>query len=119
MRMTSAAGSSTGLILGAGNSMSPRPFMPWEVAVTSLLLSGGRAPAATGISVRPAISTIRNAFDTVRSRGTFPATAVIASIFNSGERMAKSKASASSTPGSVSMITLRDAVSGPGRSSVS
>src|SRR5262249_32674262 len=36
------------------------------------------------------------------SSGTLPATAVIASIFNSGDFMASRRASASSTPGSVS-----------------
>ena len=59
------------------------------------------------MSVRPAISTRRSAFGSVSSSGTFPATGVIPSIFNSGERMASSRASASSTPGSVSMMTRK------------
>ena len=57
--------------------------------------------------MRPAISTMRNALGSVSSSGTFPATVVMASIFNSGERMASSNARASSTPGSVSMMTLK------------
>ena len=71
------------------------------------LADGARAPAATGISVRPAISTMRKAFGSVRSSGTFPATGVMASIFSSGERMASKSARASSTPGSVSMMTRK------------
>src|SRR5437879_11221368 len=62
-------------------------------------MSGAFAPAATGMSVRPAISTIRSAFGSVSSSGTFPATGVMASIFNSGERMASSSANASSRIG--------------------
>src|SRR6201987_831300 len=67
------------------------------------------------MSVRPAISTMRNAFGSVNSSGTLPATGVIPSIFNSGERMASSSAKASSTPGSVSMMT-RDGLELVGRS---
>src|SRR6266478_901060 len=48
---------------------------------------------------------MRKAFGNVRSSGTFPATGVMASIFSSGERMASNSARASSTPGSVSMMT--------------
>src|SRR6516225_9415011 len=70
------------------------------------------------MSVRPAISTMRNAFGSVNSSGTLPATGVIPSIFNSGERMASSRAKASSTPGSVSMIT-RDGLELVGRCAAS
>ena len=48
---------------------------------------------------------MRSAFGRVSSSGTFPATAVIPSILSSGERIASSRANASSTPGSVSMMT--------------
>ena len=57
--------------------------------------------------MRPAISTMRKALGRPSSSGTFPATGVMPSIFSSGDRMASSKASASSTPGSVSMITRK------------
>src|SRR6267378_52698 len=68
-------------------------------------MRGALAPAATGMLVRPAISTSRSALGRVKSNGTFPATGVMASIVNSGERIASSNARASSTPGSVSMMT--------------
>src|SRR4029077_1689127 len=83
-------------------------------AVTRRRVRGVFAPAATGMSVRPAISTMRKAFGSVNSSGTLPATGVIPSIFNSGERMASSSAKASSTPGSVSMMT-RDGLELVGR----
>ena len=105
-RIISAAGVATGLVVGSGKTAPPNPFSPCAyVAVTRRRSSGARAPAATGISVRPAISTMRNAFGSVRSSGTFPATGVMASIFSSGDRIASKSARASSTPGSVSMIT--------------
>src|SRR5438552_1223927 len=75
-------------------------------------MSGAFAPAATGTSVRPAISTMRRALVSVSSSGTFPATGVMASIFNSGERMASSSTNASSTPGSVSMMTRKGSPAG-------
>src|SRR5271169_448641 len=63
---------------------------------------GVAAPPATGTSGRPAISTRRKALGRVKERGTFPLTAVTASIFSSGERSARKRAMASSTPGSQS-----------------
>src|SRR5579864_8364076 len=59
------------------------------------------------MSSRPAISTMRRAFGRVRSSGTLPATGVMPSIFSSGDRIASRSANASSTPGSVSTMTLR------------
>src|ERR1700721_962572 len=53
-----------------------------------------------------------NPFRSGNSRGTFPPTGVIASTCNSGERNASKIASASSTPGSVSMITRSGAAAG-------
>ena len=107
-RINSAAGSSTGSVFGSGKTAPPSPFSPCTyVAVTRRRSRGALAPGATGMSVRPAISTIRKALGRPSSSGTFPATGVMPSIFNSGERMASSKARASSTPGSVSMITRK------------
>src|SRR5436305_1097215 len=57
----------------------------------------GRVPHATG--------RIRRAFSVVRSMPMFPATVVTASTSISGEAAANSSARASSTPGSVSMMT--------------
>ena len=115
LQISSAADSGTGLIFGSGNTAPPNPLLPCAYsAVTRRRRSGTLAPAATGISVRPAISTMRMAFGRVNSRGTFPDTAVMASIFSSGDRMANSNANASSTPVSVSRMTRdgADAVCG-------
>src|SRR5581483_7709765 len=61
------------------------------------------------MSLRPAISRSRRALGRVRSSGTLPATGVIASTCSSGDRSASRIARASSTPGSVSMMTRRGA----------
>src|SRR5581483_5657482 len=105
-RMNSAAGCAIGLVFGSGKTAPPSPFSPCAyAAVTNRRTRGAFAPAATGMSVRPAISTMRSAFGSVNSSGTLPATGVMPSIFSSGERMASNSASASSTPGSVSIMT--------------
>src|SRR5271165_3239666 len=104
-QMSSVAVSATGLVLGSGKSTPPRPLLPWAyLAVTRRRTSGVAAPAATGMSARPAISRRRRALGSVSERGTLPETGVTASTLSSGERRARKKAMASSTPGSVSRI---------------
>ena len=77
-------------------------------AVTSLRLIGALAPAKTLVSVLPASSQTILAFFSVKGRGTFPATAVTPNTStSSGEASAKRIATASSCPGSVSMMILR------------
>src|SRR5580692_7401474 len=104
-RMSSVAVSETGLSFGSGKSTPPRPLLPCAyLAVTRRRTRGVAAPAATGMSVRPAISTRRSALGRVSERGTLPQTGVTASTWSSGERRARKMAMASSTPGSVSRM---------------
>src|SRR5438876_353229 len=55
---------------------------------------------------------MQRAMGRASSSETFPATGVMHSIFNSGERIASNSARASSTPGSVSMMTRDGARAG-------
>jgi len=80
---------------------------PAKLAAARAVRGGRSAPAATGISVRPATSSSRSALGSVSSSGTLPATGVRASTFSSGEFSARKMASASSVPGSVSIMTRR------------
>ena len=102
----SFACSGTGSALGGGRSTPSSPVSPWaSAATTSSPMRGPSAPAATGISVRPASSRTRSAFAVVLSSVWFPATAVTPRTSSSGLPSARRSASASSWPGSQSMRT--------------
>ena len=83
----------------------PNPSSPWTcAAVTSCLTSGSAAPCASvGHSSKSSTPRIVSRFCVACATGTFPQTVVIASTFNSGDRIASKIANASSTPGSVSI----------------
>ena len=85
--------------------MPPRPSSPWKsVAVTSGPRSGAAAPRATRSRAAGApTERMRWTLAVVKSTGTLPATEVTASTDTSGEASARSMASASSIPGSVSI----------------
>ena len=107
MRKSTAWRSCSGMT-GAGSSGPSRPVLPCTCsAVTSLRSSGTSQPAKTGMSVRPASSQTMRALREVRGSGTLPATAVIPSTSSSGEARARRMATASSCPGSVSMMMRR------------
>src|SRR5437773_3682625 len=88
-----------------GKWLSPRPSAPWDVASTRAPRSDRSHPRKTGVAVgaTPSTSSTVQALATVRSRPTFPATTVIASTVVVAWAKASMMASASSTPGSVSM----------------
>ena len=96
----------------AGGSVGPsRPLSPWTCEATvSSRASGRSAPAATGMSVRPARSSTRSAFAVVFSSVWLPWTVVTPRTSTSGLASASSSAIASSCPGSQSrMIGMRHA----------
>src|SRR5919108_542772 len=102
----STACSSTGLPCAGGRSGPSRPLPRWPSFGTYGPRSGGRrAPAATGISVRPANSRIRIAFAVVFSSVWLPATVVMPTSSTSGLASASRIAIASSWPGSQSIRT--------------
>jgi hypothetical protein len=68
---------------------------------------GWAQPANTLISGRPASSHTWSALWLERARGTFPATQVMPNTLSSGEAKASRIATASSWPGSVSIMMLR------------
>ena len=71
------------------------------------MATGCVAPLATGMSARPAMSSSVNALWVATSTAQLPNTVVSAATSSSGEARARKIATASSMPGSVSMITLR------------
>ena len=83
----------------------PKPSSPWTcAAVTRGLTSGSASPwAIIGNLSRSSTPRIVSRFCVACATGTFPQTVVIAAICNSGERIARKIANASSTPGSVSI----------------
>src|SRR5665213_2454362 len=92
-------------ILGSGRIGPSKPVLPCTCSAVIKLRSIGReAPAKTFISGLPASSQILRAFTSVKCSGTLPATAVMPSTSISGEARANKMASASSWPGSVSMM---------------
>ena len=89
---------------GSGSSGPSRPVSPCTcAAVRSSRRSGASAPAATGMSVLPAISSVTSALRVVLSSVWFPATVVTPISSTSGEASARRIAIASSWPGSQSM----------------
>ena len=69
-------------------------------------MRGLSAPAMTGTE-RPASSTMKRALRAVSASGTLPATATTPSTSSSGLASARRMATASSWPGSVSMMMRR------------
>ena len=96
-------------ITGSGRSSFSPSESPWIAAAEASVRSSGRAqPAKTLMSGRPASSQTRRAFRSVCASGRLPATATIPSTSSSsGDDNASKIATASSMPGSVSMIILR------------
>ena len=94
----------TGSTEGTGSSGPSRPVSPCTcTAVRRSRRSGAPAPAATGMSLRPAISSVTSALRVVLSSVWFPATVVTPISSTSGEASASRIAIASSWPGSQSM----------------
>src|SRR5688572_17556181 len=92
----------------SGMVAPPMPFWPWMSSIVlQVPASGFSAPRKTGICGLPAKATKADALRVVRSMPTFPATVVTARISSSGDAQARKMASASSIPGSVSMMIGR------------
>ncbi len=105
-RSSVTASTSTGRRAGAGSPRSPIPSAPWTwLAVRTGSISGRSAPRATGMSLAPACSSTVSVLRTTPSTSVFPATQVTARTSRPGCRTANSRARASSTPVSQSMIT--------------
>ena len=103
----SAAGPPTGRDDGSCSSGPSRPVSPCTcAAVRSSRRSGASAPAATGMSLRPAISSVTSALRVVLSSVWLPATVVTPVSSTSGEASARRIAMASSWPGSQSITIL-------------
>src|SRR5690606_8784770 len=102
-RIASAACSSACRPPAAGSPASPKPSLPctWA-ASTAGCSSGVPQPANTGTPA-PQVSTSRSALATVWSRPTLPAVTVSPTTSWRGSLKAINTASASSTPGSVSI----------------
>ena len=95
-----------GRVDGLG-SLLVSPLAPWTGNEYPYWPRIGRAlPRDTGISVRPAYSNKAKAFRVPRARGTLPPTVVRPSTWNDEDLRAIKMAMASSTPGSVSIITF-------------
>ncbi len=93
-----------GAALGSGSTGPSRPLSPCTcAAVRSVRVSGASAPAHTGMSVRPAISSVTSALRVVLSSVWLPATVVMPTSSTSGDASARRIAIASSWPGSQSM----------------
>ena len=89
---------------GSGKSNPSIPLAPCTLeASTSSQIKGCAAPAATGTSL-PKNASRRSALFVTLSSDTFPATVVISFTSSSSENRAIAIASASSIPGSVSII---------------
>ncbi|HEY5629467.1 MAG TPA: nucleoside hydrolase, partial [Candidatus Limnocylindrales bacterium] len=79
---------------------------PWTWgAVSSARTSGCAGPAATGMSPRPRSASTRRALRVVAASGALPPIVVIPRTSSSGRARASAMASASSWPGSQSMMT--------------
>ena len=90
--------------LGSGKSYPSIPVFPCTLeASTNSTINGFSAPFATGTSF-PKKFNRRSVFNVTFSKETFPATVVISFTSNSSENSAIAIASASSIPGSVSII---------------
>ena len=95
-------------ICGSGKVAPSKPVAPCTCsAVTNPRPMGWAQPANTLISGRPASSHTWSALWLVRARGTFPATQVMPNTLSSGEAKASRIATASSWPGSVSIMMSR------------
>ena len=107
MRAMSATAPSGRAVVGAGSSLvSPIPLSPWtSVARTTDPSRAPAAPSATGTSSRPYAWSSRRAFSVQRVTSALPPTVVTASSRISGLAAARPIASASSRPGSESMIS--------------
>ena len=93
--------------VGAGSPRSPMPSVPCTcLADRAASMSGRSAPRATGTSPAPARSSTVSVFRTTPSTSVFPATQVTARRSIPGCRTANSRARASSTPVSQSMISF-------------
>ena len=114
--MNAAACCAIGWPVGGGRSTLPKPSLPCTKSGGSsfFMYHGLTAPSATGI-LFPHISTKRRAFWVARSVSTFPKMVVRPRISRLGERKARTTARASSTPGSVSIMTFVAAGLGAGR----
>ena len=87
--MASAASSGTTPLPGAGSSAYPRPVGPCvSAAVRSGRARGRSAPAATGMSDRPASSSTASVLRTMCGSSTLPATQPTATISASGDAAA-------------------------------
>src|SRR5687768_10584790 len=92
----------------SGMVAPPMPFWPWMSSmVLHVPASGFSAPRKTGICGLPARAISADALRVVRLMPTLPATVVIARTSTSGDAQARKMASASSIPGSVSMMIGR------------
>ena len=93
----STACSVTGSCCGGGRNGPSSPLSPWTWSATfGSRVRGRSAPAATGMSARPARSSTRSAFAVVFASVWFPWTVVTASSSTSGLARASSSAIASS-----------------------
>src|SRR5829696_6506491 len=111
--MSATAPSGRAPVGASASCASPMPLSPWtSVARTIDPSNAPAAPSATGTSSRPYVWSSRSAFSVHRVTSAFPPTVVTASRSISGDAAASPIASASSRPGSESMI------SGMGRSGV-
>ena len=89
-----------------GSWVVPMPPSPCtSVARTTSPTSGVAAPSATGMSSRPKACISRSAFSVQWRTSALPPTVVTASTWSSGRASARPIASASSRPGSLSMIS--------------
>src|SRR5688500_366980 len=92
----------------SGMVAPPMPFCPWMSSIVlHVPASGFSAPRKTGICGLPARAISADALRVVRLMPTLPATVVIARTSTSGDAQARKMASASSIPGSVSMMIDR------------
>src|SRR5204863_4035883 len=88
--------------------MLPSPSSPWIHVgwpSTGAAPTGPPSPILRGTSVAPAAARMRAALAAATSTATFPCTAVTAATAMAGDVSAHHSATASSTPGSVSMMT--------------
>ena len=100
----STAWAATGAVTASGRSGPSSPDAPWtSSAAWASRTSGRSAPAATGMSERPASSSTRSAFAVVLASDVLPCTVLTPSSSTSGLASASSSAIASSWPGSQSI----------------
>ena len=105
----STACSAAAAAAGSCTVSAPSPDSPWKCPASTGARDIGRGqPANTGTSSRPAISRTSRALRAVSGAATLPPTVVMPSRSSASRAAnARNSATASSTPGSQSMISLR------------